>query len=385
MVVMTTECLKGKSCLYAYSVVTNRNSGTFGLRALFGAMNKLTFKLIMAVTSFVMMTGDAIAQERGGRVGDNRRDGARRERPERGERGGDRGRRPQFGGQAGQGSFMRTLPIMTALDADRNEEISAEEIKGAVAALRGLDKNKDGKLTAEELRPSFSGNRRGRGGSGIPDRSRVSVTQSSESNSSTKIGKDEAYLKQLWSYGLISRRTGSPLIEAGGEHRMDKSKVSYGHNVVVDRDGKAVRPGGRPLQGGEQLKLSEEYQKDKNVRELARVYTIMAPIRDAILYEFENTSREEWLKLTKVLAINNIKTTKTATIGPRSVLSSEQVYDYVARGPRVGSPVMRFLEEAELELKCLAFVDVKIPAAAAAMARHSEERNIDAGSGIKLP
>ncbi len=352
---------------------------------LFGAMNKLTFKLIMAVTSFGMMTGDVIAQERGGRVGDDRRDGARRERPERGERGGDRGRRPQFGGQAGQGGFMRTLPIVTALDADSNGEISAEEIKGAVAALRKLDKNKDGKLTAEELRPSFGGNRSGRGGSGIPDRSRVPVTQSSESNSSTKTGKDEAYLKQLWSYGLISRRTGSPLIEAGGEHRMDKSKVSYGHNVVVDRDGKAVRPGGRPLQGGEQLKLTEEYQKDKNVRELARVYTIMAPIRDAILYEFENTSREEWLKLTKVLAINNIKTTKTATIGPRSVLSSEQVYDYVARGPRVGSPVMRFLEEAELELKCLAFVDVKIPAAAAAMARHSEERNIDAGSGIKLP
>ena len=108
---------------------------------LFGAMNKLTFKLIMAVTSFVMMTGDAIAQERGGRVGDDRRDGARRERPERGERGGDRGRRPQFG-EAGQGSFMRTLPVMTALDADGNEEISAEEIKGAVAALRSSTKTR---------------------------------------------------------------------------------------------------------------------------------------------------------------------------------------------------------------------------------------------------
>ena len=166
---------------------------------------------------------------------------------------------------------------------------------------------------------------------------------------------------------------------------MDRRKVSYGYNVVVDRNGETVRPGGRPLRGGERLKLTKEYQKDKNVRELARVYTIMAPIRDAILYEFENTSREEWLKLTKVLAINNIKTTKTATIGPRSVLSSEQVYDYVARGPREGSPVMRFLEEAELELKCLAFVDVKIPAAAAAMTQHSKEHNIDAGSGIKLP
>ena len=87
----------------------------------------------------------------------------------------------------------------------------------------------------------------------------------------------------------------------------------------------------------------------------------------------------------KLLTENNIKTTKAAIIGPRSILSSEQVYDYVAREPREGSPVMRFLDEAELELKCLAFVDVKIPAAAAAMARHSKEHNIDAGSGIQLP
>ena len=302
---------------------------------------------------------------------------------ERGERGSDRGRRPQFGGQAGQGGIMRTLPIMTTLDADRNGEISAEEINGAAAALRKLDKNKDGKLTAVELRPSFGRDRSGRGG--IPDSSRIPVPQPSGSNSSTRIGKDETYLKQLWAYGLISRRTGNPLIEAGGEHRMDKSKVSYGYNIVVDRDDKAVRPGGRPLRGGERLKLTKEYQKDKNVRELARVYTIMAPIRDAILYEFEDTSREEWRHLTKVLAINNIKTTKAAIIGPRSILSSEQVYDYVAREPREGSPVMRFLDEAELELKCLAFVDVKIPAAAAAMARHSKEHNIDAGSGIQLP
>ena len=56
---------------------------------------------------------------------------------------------------------------MAALDADGNGEISAEEIKGAVAALKKLDKNKDGKLTEDELRPSFGGSRSGgRGGRG---------------------------------------------------------------------------------------------------------------------------------------------------------------------------------------------------------------------------
>ncbi|MFQ3167489.1 MAG: hypothetical protein ACI8QI_000015 [Limisphaerales bacterium] len=56
---------------------------------------------------------------------------------------------------------MRMFPVMAALDKDGNGEISAEEIKGAVAALKKLDKNKDGKLTEDELRPSFGGSRSG--------------------------------------------------------------------------------------------------------------------------------------------------------------------------------------------------------------------------------
>jgi hypothetical protein len=40
-----------------------------------------------------------------------------------------------------------------AVDANRDGEISAEEIEGATAALKQLDRNGDGKLTAPELRP----------------------------------------------------------------------------------------------------------------------------------------------------------------------------------------------------------------------------------------
>ena len=44
-------------------------------------------------------------------------------------------------------------PIIVALDADKDGVISAEEITNAAKALATLDKNKDGKLTHEELRP----------------------------------------------------------------------------------------------------------------------------------------------------------------------------------------------------------------------------------------
>ena len=138
-------------------------------------MKKMTCKLVMAVTCFGMMAGDAIAQERGGR---ERGEGAqRRERPsgaageqrrERGQ-GAERRQRPSGasrergsqsggrGGQGGPGGFMRMFPVMSALDSDGNGEISSEEIKGAVVALKKLDKNKDGKLTEDELRPNFGG------------------------------------------------------------------------------------------------------------------------------------------------------------------------------------------------------------------------------------
>jgi len=48
------------------------------------------------------------------------------------------------------------MPVMGALDADKDGELSKEEIANAAKALAALDKNKDGKLDREELRPQFN-------------------------------------------------------------------------------------------------------------------------------------------------------------------------------------------------------------------------------------
>lgn len=78
------------------------------------------------------------------------------------------GERPQRsfdregGGGGGRGGPMgRMNPLLQALDADKNGELSAEEIANAPAALKKLDKNGDGKLTADELRPAFREGERG--------------------------------------------------------------------------------------------------------------------------------------------------------------------------------------------------------------------------------
>ncbi|HLP76336.1 MAG TPA: hypothetical protein VK327_05395 [Candidatus Paceibacterota bacterium] len=44
-------------------------------------------------------------------------------------------------------------PVMAVLDANHDGVIDAAEIDNAPAALRKLDKNGDGKLTQDELRP----------------------------------------------------------------------------------------------------------------------------------------------------------------------------------------------------------------------------------------
>ena len=190
-------------------------------------------------------------------------------------------------------------------------------------------------------------------------------------------------LEQLWSYGLTSRRTGKPLVREGAVHNLDENLISYGYNLIVDETGDQVTPTGRPLQGGEQLILTSRFQEDHNTREFALIYTIIAPIRDTLLNHFEETSKGDWSALTHVLTINGIKTTAAPEINGHSVLSTEQVYDYIASGQAAGSPVMRYLEEAGLELKCLAFQDFDFTNPEGT--NHCEENHFDLGSGIQLP
>jgi len=63
-------------------------------------------------------------------------------------------------GRGQQQSLGRSQdPVFLAIDSDGNGEISAGEIDNALAALKKLDENDDGQLTAEELRPSVAPSR----------------------------------------------------------------------------------------------------------------------------------------------------------------------------------------------------------------------------------
>lgn len=65
--------------------------------------------------------------------------------------------------QPGRGSYLQFHPLLSALDANRDNAIDAEELAKATAALRTLDRNQDGRITPEEMSPMMG---RGRGGRG---------------------------------------------------------------------------------------------------------------------------------------------------------------------------------------------------------------------------
>jgi Ca2+-binding EF-hand superfamily protein len=76
-------------------------------------------------------------------------------------RGGEREGGREGGGEGGRGrggpeGMMRMMDlIFAALDTNHDNQIDAQEIEGAAAALRTLDKNQDGKITLDEVRPNF--------------------------------------------------------------------------------------------------------------------------------------------------------------------------------------------------------------------------------------
>lgn len=71
--------------------------------------------------------------------------------------------------EGGRGGMRPPMsPLLTALDTDRDGLVSAAEMKAASASLKKADRNSDGKLEGEEMRPAFRGRGPGSGREGGP-------------------------------------------------------------------------------------------------------------------------------------------------------------------------------------------------------------------------
>jgi len=167
-------------------------------------------------------------------------------------------------------------------------------------------------------------------------------------------------------------------------HNIDPTIVNYGYNLVIDNNGNEVKPQGRPFQEGYQLIESETYIDDYNTREYAQIFAYIGNIRDALMCDIDALSENEWMVLTEVLELNNIKTTQSLTGTPKEqYYSSNGIYEHLTTNGEDFHPMMKYLEEAELELKCLAFKDFNFVNPKGE--NHCQIHNLDEGSGLILP
>jgi hypothetical protein len=122
---------------------------------------------------------------------------------------------------------------------------------------------------------------------------------------------------------------------------------------------------------------------DHNSREYALIASYMMPIRDALSCDIAVLDKTDWLTLTQILTLNNIKTEQDLSGSPpEQIYSTEGVYELLKAGEDF-HPMMKFLEEAELELKCIAFdnFDFTNPEGDDHCATHQ----LPTGQGLALP
>ncbi|MGY8770694.1 MAG: hypothetical protein ACKVH8_19970 [Pirellulales bacterium] len=129
---------------------------------------KYLFSTLIATMAIALVGSQLQAQKPGADGQRPPREGGGRPEGRPGAGGG-----PRPGGDRGPGG-PGGFPLMSALDANHDGDISAEEIKNATKALKSLDKNKDGKLSPEEYRPQRGpgAGGPGRGGPGAPGEGR---------------------------------------------------------------------------------------------------------------------------------------------------------------------------------------------------------------------
>jgi len=187
-------------------------------------------------------------------------------------------------------------------------------------------------------------------------------------------------------FGTLACASTSPtdLETADCGHRVAPSIVSLGQNVVLSESGEVQPAQGRPIQEGWTLGRSAESITDHNEREYARVASYMMPIRDAIMCDLDETSLTIWQILTEILRLNNIKTVQDLSGTPKEqVYSSDGIHQHLTNDGPDYNAMMKYLEESELELKCLAFINFDFTNPEGA--NHCEIHGLAQGSGLVIP
>ena len=126
--------------------------------------------------------------------------------------------------------------------------------------------------------------------------------------------------------------------------------------VAVNKSGEILVSRGKPAFDGDTLIKKSKKRMTEDEKSFHKVMAIMFPIRNALMYDMKNLSKEDWYLLVEELRKRKIKN-KTFLGGatPRdNYFGIDGIFDLVKNphGKDIHHEVMRFLEEAGLFLLC---------------------------------
>ncbi len=159
-------------------------------------------------------------------------------------------------------------PLVAALDTNGDRQISAEELQAATASLLTLDKNSDGKLTDDEMRPPRpdGGGREGgpREGAGREGAGREGGPRDGGREGAPRDGAGRGEGPQGRGQGSGQGPEGGPMgppnperlvehamhFDADGDGKLDKSEMMKFAQEFTSRMGRPGGPGGEGGPGG---------------------------------------------------------------------------------------------------------------------------------------
>ncbi len=163
-----------------------------------------------------------------------------------GQPGQRRSEMPTDGLGSRMGPMLRFLPLMKVLDTDEDGVLSKTEIENASKSIMKLDKDGDGIISAEELRPdpsdmpgAMAGAMPGRPGEGPQGGAAMAMRmfEQRDANGDGKLSGDEIPERM---------RDRLSVIDTNGDGSLDKSEVEKAMARMGDR------LGGRPERGNDQ-------------------------------------------------------------------------------------------------------------------------------------